>query len=197
MEFSPNLDCLYDLSDSSFALFDFFMRLLLLTRALLLHLFDHMFRLFLLHGMLGLELLFPLRGWMEVEAGLDFIDLLEATIAVIVISVLLILHIGVLVLGEDVTGLLGGRIGLYHDLVLIQSLKDDLAIREGLNDGTELGQIEFFILDDQSLRGEVDEDLAKCHLAMLLELGDVDVEGPGDVVLVDDDEFFTDLLSTG
>jgi hypothetical protein len=143
---------------------------LLLTGALLLDLVHHPFRLFLLHVIFSFELPLLLHRRMEVEARLELIHLLESAIAVIKMGVFLILHISVLILGEDVAGLLGGRIGPNHDLVLIQGLKDDLAVGERLNDGAELWQVEFFILDDQALCGEVDKDLAKSHLAVLLEL---------------------------
>lgn len=169
----------------------------LITRALLLHFVDHRsYCLFLFHRILYFSVVIYL-GLMEVNLRLIIIYLLKSAVTVIRVRILLIPNFTILILCENFTGFLRGGVGLNQDLCVTESLEDDLAVSVGFDDGTELGQVELFILDDQPFGGEVDEYLAEGHFSMLFELGDVNKETAGDLILADYDELAADLFPTG
>jgi hypothetical protein len=157
MQFSPDLDCLDDLSDSALAFLDLFVALLhvllvLLAGALLVALVDHLVDCLFFFDF---ALLFQLFGsvLMKVESLIEVLDLFEAAVAVVEICILLVLHVVILVLRENVGGFFGGGVGLDDDLVLVECLEDDFAVGEWFDDGAELGQVEFFVFYDQALGG--------------------------------------------
>lgn len=151
MQFSPDLDCLDDLSDSALAFLDLFVALLhelpvLLAGALLVAFVHHLVqRLFLLYFALQFRLLCGVV--VEVELLVEVVDLFEAAVAVVEICVFLVLHVAVLVLGEDVGCLFGGGVGPDYDLVFVECFEDDFAVGVWFDDGAELGQVELFVFD--------------------------------------------------
>lgn len=205
VQFPPDLDCLDHLPDSPFTLFGLFVAFLtfvaFVERIVLfdLRLVDHPLLCWLLRLHQCLYLAFVLVLLNQIIDFLHGLDLLEATIVVLVAVTrfLLILLLKTVVFSEDIAGLLGDGVCLHEDIGLIQGLK--LYSAEGIrfNDGVELGNVEFFALDDQSLGREVDQDFAQSDVAELFELRDVHVEGASELFFINDDEFAADLVAAG
>lgn len=159
--------------------------------------------LFLLHGfglVILLVLLILLSGLIQNLLGFLFyvIDFLKTAIVVLFLTlIILALLFYCLILGEDVLwGFLDG-IRPDQNLLLIQCFKNYPAEGERFDDSTELGQVEFPVSDGEALGGEIDEYFADAYVAVLFELGDVDEVGPGEVVLIDDDELAADFVACG
>lgn len=158
MELSPYLDCPDNLSDSPLTLFYFFMIILgpynLIIWVPFLYFVDHLIlaRLLFFHRILLSQIL----TFYLIEIHVLLVEVFESTEAVLPIWVFDVVNVVyILILCEYLTCLLLRRIGLYENFRVIESLEYYLTVSEGLDDGAELWEIKFFILDHQTFLGEV------------------------------------------
>lgn len=89
---------------------------------------------------------------------------------IILAQILGVLDVHRLILCENLTCLFCYRVCLHQQLLFIQCFENDLAVRKRLNNCPKFRQVEFFVIDNQSLGRQIYEYLTKSYFSKLLKL---------------------------
>ena len=196
MQSSPNFHCLDYLSDNSFRLLWFFVRLFAFWWSHGLIFIDHFIRIsaFLIFEILGAEKnsIFWFFLFVEIKKVIDFFcfDFLKSTkIVFLILGIALVLCCNISVFLEYFFWVFIWGIHFENDLGLIKLLKDYPAECIGLDYHIKSWQKEFFILNFEAFVGEIEEYFAQGDISKLFELRYVDIVCFGKFFFIHEDKF--------
>ena len=160
MEASPDFNSSNDLPDHSLAFFWFFVVLWTFARNFFT-LIKHFIRtatFFFFHVLCLKESPISFFFLVQIKKVIDFLslNLLYSTkIILVLLGVTFVVCLIVFILFENILGIFTGRVNLKENLLIIKLLKTNSAESIGLNNGTKLGEKEFFILYIKTFIGQI------------------------------------------